>query len=136
MGGFCGVVSKDDCITDLFFGTDYHSHLGTRRGGLATYDADSGRFTRFIHNIENAQFRTKFETTSAVSPAAMGIGVISDNEDQPARRAVAPGYLRDRHRGTHRERRRRSPTTSPARGRRTSPRWAAGRSTPRSSSPR
>ena len=81
MGGFCGVVSKDDCVTDLFFGTDYHSHLGTRRGGLATWDA--GRFTRFIHSIENAPFRTKFETDVGRLSGTMGIGVISDNEDQP-----------------------------------------------------
>jgi amidophosphoribosyltransferase len=81
MGGFCGVVSKGDCVIDLFFGTDYHSHLGTRRGGLATYD--DGRFTRFIHSIENAPFRTKFESDVERLSGTMGIGVISDNEDQP-----------------------------------------------------
>lgn len=81
MGGFFGVVSKGDCVTDLFFGTDYHSHLGTRRGGIATLD--EGRFTRFIHSIENAPFRTKFEDDVVRLSGSMGIGVISDNEDQP-----------------------------------------------------
>ncbi|MBE3135190.1 MAG: amidophosphoribosyltransferase, partial [Acidobacteria bacterium] len=59
MGGFFGVVSKKDCVNDLFYGTDYHSHLGTKRGGLGVYDA--GEFIRFIHNIETTQFRSKFE---------------------------------------------------------------------------
>ena len=59
MGGFFGVASKSDCLFDLFFGTDYHSHLGTRRGGMAVYGPDG--FDRAIHNIENAPFRTKFE---------------------------------------------------------------------------
>ena len=60
MGGFFGIVSDKDCVSDLFFGTDYHSHLGTKRGGLAVKN-DEG-YIRFIHNIENAQFRSKFET--------------------------------------------------------------------------
>ena len=59
MGGFFGVASKDDCVFDLFFGTDYHSHLGTRRAGMAVYGEDG--FDRAIHNIENAPFRTKFD---------------------------------------------------------------------------
>ena len=60
MGGFFGVAAKEDCLFDLFFGVDYHSHLGTRRGGMAVYDDDKG-FDRSIHNIENAPFRTKFD---------------------------------------------------------------------------
>ena len=60
MGGFFGTISNGDCITDLFYGTDYNSHLGTRRGGMATYDKEEG-FTRSIHNLENSYFRTKFE---------------------------------------------------------------------------
>ncbi|MEI8104196.1 MAG: amidophosphoribosyltransferase, partial [Candidatus Moraniibacteriota bacterium] len=59
MGGFFGVVSTTDCVSDLFYGTDYHSHLGTRRGGLAVKNQEG--FTRFIHDITNAQFRSKFE---------------------------------------------------------------------------
>jgi amidophosphoribosyltransferase len=81
MGGLFGVVSKEDCVSDLFYGTDYHSHLGTRRGGLAVKNADG--FTRFIHNIENAQFRSKFEQDVFQMNGNRGIGVISDNEDQP-----------------------------------------------------
>lgn len=81
MGGFYGVVSKDDCIDDLFYGTDYHSHLGTKRGGLATLNQDG--FIRFIHNIENSQFRSKFEEDISRMHGRMGIGVISDHEDQP-----------------------------------------------------
>ena len=76
MGGLFGVISKDDCVNDLFFGTDYHSHLGTRRGGLAVKNDDG--FIRFIHNIENAQFRSKFETDLESLSGNMGIGVISD----------------------------------------------------------
>ena len=60
MGGIFGVASKEDCTLDLFFGIDYHSHLGTRRGGMAVYDREKG-FNRAIHNIENSPFRTKFE---------------------------------------------------------------------------
>ena len=61
MGGVFGVVSKHDCVMDIFFGTDYHSHLGTKRGGMCVYDVKKG-FDRAIHNIENSPFRTKFET--------------------------------------------------------------------------
>ena len=60
MGGIFGVASKNSCTLDLFFGVDYHSHLGTRRGGMAIYDRDEG-FQRQIHNIENTPFRTKFD---------------------------------------------------------------------------
>jgi len=81
MGGFFGVASKDDCVRDLFFGTDYHSHLGTKRGGLTTHDGDD--FVRFIHNIENTQFRSKFEDDVPKMRGRLGIGVISDFEDQP-----------------------------------------------------
>jgi len=81
MGGLFGVVSKEDCVSDLFFGTDYHSHLGTRRGGLAVKNPDG--FARFIHSIENAQFRSKFELDITKMYGSRGIGVISDYEDQP-----------------------------------------------------
>ncbi len=81
MGGFCGVVSKDDCIGDLFFGTDYHSHLGTHRGGLAVL-GDQG-FQRSIHNIQNAPFRSKFENDFGRFSGKVGIGVISDTDPQP-----------------------------------------------------
>jgi len=81
MGGFFGVVSKSDCAGDLFFGTDYHSHLGTKRGGLAVAHPEG--FTRFIHDITNAQFRSKFEDDIPKMHGTGGIGVISDYEDQP-----------------------------------------------------
>ncbi|MBR0366272.1 MAG: amidophosphoribosyltransferase [Clostridia bacterium] len=82
MGGFFGAVSKDDCVFDLFFGVDYHSHLGTRRAGLAVYDRENG-FDRAIHNIENSPFRTKFTDESVSMHGQMGIGCISDFEAQP-----------------------------------------------------
>jgi len=81
MGGIFGVVSKTDCVQDLFYGTDYHSHLGTRRGGLAVLNPRG--FNRFIHNIENAQFRSKFEDDILKMVGNQGIGCISDTEDQP-----------------------------------------------------
>ena len=81
MGGFFGVASKEDCVFDLFFGTDYHSHLGTKRGGMAVY-GKSG-FQRAIHNIQNAPFRTKFERDVEEMEGCMGIGCISDTEPQP-----------------------------------------------------
>lgn len=81
MGGFFGVTSKEDCVMDLFFGTDYHSHLGTRRGGMAVYGASG--FQRSIHNIENSPFRTKFERDVEELTGNSGIGSISDNEPQP-----------------------------------------------------
>ena len=82
MGGFFGAVSKDDCVFDLFFGVDYHSHLGTRRAGLAVYSKDEG-FDKAIHNIENTPFRTKFTKESNSMHGTMGIGCISDFEAQP-----------------------------------------------------
>ena len=82
MGGFFGVVSKEDCLFDLFYGTDYHSHLGTKRGGMALYDTKRG-FQRAIHNIENSPFRTKFEHDVDEMVGCMGIGSISDTEPQP-----------------------------------------------------
>ena len=81
MGGFFGVTSREDCVMDLFFGTDYHSHLGTRRGGMAVYGRDG--FQRSIHNIENSPFRTKFERDVEELKGNSGIGSISDNEPQP-----------------------------------------------------
>jgi len=81
MGGFFGVASKTDCVEDLFYGTDYHSHLGTKRGGLAAIH--SGGFTRFIHDITNSQFRSKFEDDIRKMSGSRGVGVISDYEDQP-----------------------------------------------------
>ena len=81
MGGFFGVASKEDCVKDLYFGTDYHSHLGTRRGGLAVM-GKSG-ITRIIHDISNTQFRSKFDSDLPKFKGRKGIGVISDYEDQP-----------------------------------------------------
>ncbi len=81
LSGFFGVASKKDCVFDLFFGTDYHSHLGTRRGGMAVY-GESG-FNRAIHNIENSPFRTKFERDFEEMKGNLGIGCISDSEPQP-----------------------------------------------------
>lgn len=82
MGGFFCVASKEDCVFDLFFGIDYHSHLGTRRGGMLVYDDKKG-FDRAIHNIENAPFRTKFDKEVQTMKGRMGIGCISDYEPQP-----------------------------------------------------
>lgn len=81
MGGFCGVISKDDCVLDLFYGTDYHSHLGTHRGGMALLN-ESG-FQRSIHNIQNSPFRSKFENDIPKFSGKVGIGVISDTDPQP-----------------------------------------------------
>ncbi len=82
MGGFFGAISKRDCVLDLFFGVDYHSHLGTRRGGMVMYDGKNG-FQRQIHNIENTPFRTKFEKDIAAFHGLSGIGCISDTDPQP-----------------------------------------------------
>lgn len=82
MGGLFGVVSKEDCVKDLFFGTDYHSHLGTYRGGMAVFNRRGG-FDRSIHNIENSPFRTKFETDIERMRGYIGIGCISDTDPQP-----------------------------------------------------
>lgn len=81
MGGFFGVTSQQDCVFDLFFGIDYHSHLGTRRGGMAVYGKEG--FNRAIHNIENAPFRTKFDKDVSEMHGNYGIGCISDYEPQP-----------------------------------------------------
>lgn len=81
MGGFFGVVSKSDCVNDVFYSTDYHSHLGTRRAGMAVLGRNG--FTRRIHDISNAQFRSKFEDDLGCFSGHAGIGVISDFEDQP-----------------------------------------------------
>lgn len=82
MGGFFGTISKSACATDLFYGTDYNSHLGTRRGGMATYDKEAG-FTRSIHNLESSYFRTKFESSLSKFVGNAGIGIISDTDAQP-----------------------------------------------------
>ena len=82
MGGFFGTISKQDCVLDVFFGVDYHSHLGTRRGGMIVYDRKSG-FQRQIHNIENTPFRTKFEKDITKFHGRSGIGCISDTDPQP-----------------------------------------------------
>jgi len=83
MGGFFGTISKRDCVLDVFFGTDYHSHLGTKRGGMAIYDAEADKFERQIHNIENTPFRTKFEKDLHDFHGCSGIGCISDTDPQP-----------------------------------------------------
>jgi amidophosphoribosyltransferase len=81
MGGLFGVASKDDCVNDLFYGTDYHSHLGTKRGGMAVYNRKG--FERSIHSLENNYFRSKFEPDLPKFNGNLGIGVISDNDSQP-----------------------------------------------------
>ncbi len=82
MGGFFGAASENDCITDVFFGTDYHSHLGTRRGGMTAYCKTHG-FQRSIHSIENSPFRTKFENDVSSMQGKLCIGCISDTDPQP-----------------------------------------------------
>ena len=82
MGGFFGAVSANDCISDVFFGTDYHSHLGTRRGGMTSYAKELG-FQRNIHSIENSPFRTKFEKDVEKMRGNICIGCISDTDPQP-----------------------------------------------------
>ncbi|MBQ7584188.1 MAG: amidophosphoribosyltransferase, partial [Lachnospiraceae bacterium] len=82
MGGFFATALKSDCVFDLYFGTDYHSHLGTRRAGMAVFDPKEG-FNRAIHNIENSPFRTKFESDFHEMKGFTGIGCISDYEPQP-----------------------------------------------------
>lgn len=81
MGGMFGVASRQNCVTDLFFGVDYHSHLGTKKGGMAVYGENG--FNRAIHNISNSPFRTKFENDVKEMDGNLGIGCISDNEPQP-----------------------------------------------------
>ena len=82
MGGFFGAVCKQDAISDVFFGTDYHSHLGTHRGGMAAYDETLG-LQRDIHNIQNSPFRTKFEHIFDEMKGNSAIGCISDSDPQP-----------------------------------------------------
>lgn len=82
MGGFFGITSRQDCMMDVFFGVDYHSHLGTRRGGMAAYDQTIG-LQRVIHNIENSPFRTKFEHVLTEMQGTSAIGCISDTDPQP-----------------------------------------------------
>lgn len=82
MGGFFGVVAKENCVTDLFFGIDYHSHLGTYCGGMAVYNQEQG-FDRSIHSIANSQFRTKLEPAASRMKGPIGIGCISDSDPQP-----------------------------------------------------
>ena len=82
MGGFFGIASKKECLVDVFFGTDYHSHLGTRRAGLAAYHPEDG-LQRSIHNISNSPFRTKFENIFSEMRGVSAIGVISDSDPQP-----------------------------------------------------
>ena len=82
MGGFFGLVSQRECATELFYGTDYQSHLGTQRGGMATYSAEFG-FKRTIHNLENTYFRTRFEPELEKFCGKAGIGIISDTDAQP-----------------------------------------------------
>ena len=81
MGGLFGTISKNDCVKDLFYGIDYHFHLGTKRGGMAVWDKD--RFTRTIHSIESNYFRSKFEPDLDKFQGNSGIGIISDNDSQP-----------------------------------------------------
>ncbi|WP_300812295.1 amidophosphoribosyltransferase [uncultured Bacteroides sp.] len=83
MGGFFGTVSKTGCVTDLFYGTDYNSHLGTKRGGMATYNEEEKMFARSIHNLESTYFRTKFEDGLDKFKGNSGIGIISDTDPQP-----------------------------------------------------
>ena len=91
MGGFFGVASKKDCVLELFYGVDYHSHLGTRRGGMAAYG--NGEFCRAIHNIENAPFRTKFDRDVDEMKGNLGIGCISDYEPQPLLQEMSGGKI-------------------------------------------
>lgn len=82
MGGFFGITSREECLGDVFFGVDYHSHLGTRRGGMAAYDKNIG-LQREIHNIENSPFRTKFSDIQREMKGTAAIGIISDTDPQP-----------------------------------------------------
>ena len=81
MGGFFATASKENCVIDLFYGTDYHSHLGTRRAGMAVYGKDG--FNRAIHNRENTPFRTKFASDAEEMDGWLGLGCISDYDPQP-----------------------------------------------------
>ena len=82
MSGFFGCISRRECVSDVFYGTDYHSHLGTKRAGMAFYDGT--KFVRSIHSLENGYFRNKFEDElPRFGESKMGVGVISDSESQP-----------------------------------------------------
>ena len=84
MGGFFGTISRESCVADLFYGTDYNSHLGTRRGGMAAYRQDDKAFVRSIHNLESSYFRTKFEPVlGRFDGCTAGVGIISDTDAQP-----------------------------------------------------
>ena len=82
MGGFFGTIEVRDCVNDLFYGTDYNSHLGTKRAGLVTYDKEKG-FTRSIHSLERNYFRSRFEDELEGFSGNSGLGVISDTDPQP-----------------------------------------------------
>ncbi len=82
MSGFFGSILKSDCVSDVFYGTDYHSHLGTKRAGMAFYSGEQG-FQRAIHSLEDGYFRNKFDNDIKGFAGRCGIGVISDNEAQP-----------------------------------------------------
>ena len=82
MSGFFGSISKEDCVSDVFYGTDYHSHLGTKRAGMTFFSKEKG-FQRKIHNLENSYFRNKFESAIENFSGKIGIGVISDTDAQP-----------------------------------------------------
>ena len=83
MGGFFGTIAKHRCTADLFYGTDYNSHLGTRSGGIVTYNQDDASFARSIHNLDSSYFRTKFEDELDKFKGNSGIGIISDTDPQP-----------------------------------------------------
>ena len=82
MGGFFGTISVKDCVTDLFYGTDYNSHLGTKRAGIVTFDKERG-FTRSIHSLERNYFRSRFEDELKNFYGNQGLGIISDTDPQP-----------------------------------------------------
>lgn len=105
MGGFFGAVSDRDVALDVFFGTDYHSHLGTRRGGMVLFDKKEG-FQRQIHNIENTPFRTKFERDLADFRGHAGLGCISDSDPQPLLVRSHLGLVRHRDGRHHQQHRR------------------------------
>ena len=84
MGGFFGTIRKEgSCVPDLFYGTDYNSHLGTKRGGMATFNTVTSAFSRSIHNLESSYFRSKFEPNLGKFSGNAGVGVISDTDPQP-----------------------------------------------------
>ena len=92
MSGFFGSILKSDCVADVYYGTDYHSHLGTKRAGMAFFSEEKG-FQRAIHSIEDGYFRNKFEDDIKDFLGNCGIGVISDNEAQPILVTLTWGVL-------------------------------------------